>query len=77
MKHLKRWVEKTREAEQYSGRKHLSASSNYLRGHSGVLGCQVTPVPSDASYIGMVGEKSTSTPTRVMSFDLPVSRAVR
>ncbi|WP_152527125.1 MULTISPECIES: hypothetical protein [unclassified Halomonas] len=62
MKHLKRWVEKTREAEQYSGRKHLSASSIYLRGHSGVLGCQVTPVPSAHPYVGMVGAKSTSAP---------------
>ncbi|WP_254276805.1 hypothetical protein [Halomonas sp. 3H] len=68
MKHLKRWVEKTREAEQYSGRKHLSASSIYLRGHSGVLGCQVTPVPGDSSYMVMVGEKSTSVPTRMVHF---------
>ncbi|MDY7115488.1 hypothetical protein RAN53_03950 [Halomonas sp. SSL-5] len=64
MKHLKRWVEKTHKAEQYSGRKHLSASSIYLRGHSGVLGCQVTPVPSAVSYVGMLGEKSTAGPIR-------------
>ncbi|WP_253449504.1 hypothetical protein [Halomonas sp. Y3] len=62
MKHLKRWVEKSREAEQYSGRKHLPASSIYLRGHSGVLSCLVTPVPSALSYVGMVGEKSTLAP---------------
>ncbi|MGM0913132.1 MAG: hypothetical protein ACQEXC_04935 [Pseudomonadota bacterium] len=68
MKHLKRWVEKTHKAEQYSGRKHLSASSIYLRGHSGVLGCQVTPVPSAISYVGMLGEKSTAAPIRRVFF---------
>ncbi|MGJ7456410.1 hypothetical protein ACR80S_03895 [Halomonas sp. MA07-2] len=43
MKHLKRSVEKTREAEQYSAKTPLSASLLYLRGQSGVLGCQVAP----------------------------------
>ncbi|MBE0489631.1 MAG: hypothetical protein IBX53_11170 [Halomonas sp.] len=66
MKHLKRSVEKTRKAEQYSARTPLSASLLYLRGQSGVLGCQVAPFSGDLSYVVMVGEKSTPAPTEMM-----------
>ncbi|WP_416139751.1 hypothetical protein ACM26W_05010 [Halomonas sp. HK25] len=52
MKHLKRSVEKTCEAEQYSAVTPLSASLLYLRGQSGVLGYQVAPLFGQSPLCG-------------------------